>query len=185
MLGFGAKAKNLSPALGLPAGAAIPTHGSLQAAAHLNAAPGQPSPMPTGRESDCPRCGRKLVFRSGPVLVTAQGFGGQATVEDSPRSRRQRYVSCPGQCGAVPENHPMQVRLDQQWAEVEAKEAAERSRLAALPPPPPARAMAINPALSLPDAIDAAHDLIGGLRRDVERLTHRVTALEKLAAGRE
>jgi hypothetical protein len=75
----------------------------------------------------------------------------------------------------------MQVKLDADWRALEGKEKAERERAekAAAASPPP-RATPINQALSLPDSVDAAHDLIARQGAEIQRLTHRVASLERL-----
>jgi hypothetical protein len=123
-------------------------------------------------------CGGQLCVVKGVVKVDAGN--GVIMLEDSDRVKKwQSYVCC-SRCGCpVPVNHPMQAKLDAGWQEQEARarqEGERASRQAAASPP---KAAPINQALSLPDAVNSAHDLIMRLRADVERLTQRVAALEK------
>jgi hypothetical protein len=168
----------------LPAGAHTQlTSGPLIASPHPETIPTLPpnaaALMAAAPPDRClrPGCSGKLAPRKG--ILKVPGMGGVLVVEDSARCKRQVYVACQ-KCGTpVPVDHPRQKEVDSQCeaAELKERQEAERaSRQAAASPP---KAAPINQALSLPDAVNSAHDLIMRLRADLERLTHRLAALEK------
>jgi hypothetical protein len=132
-----------------------------------------------------PHCsGRLDVFRG---LVLTEGGNGTKVPEVSERNRRQSYVACEVCRTPVPVNHPRQQELDRAWQEREQADKLEADRAQkqrAAQASSPAKPPPVNEAMTLPDAVQRAHDRIDRLEATVQKLTYRVADLEKKLAER-
>ena len=114
----------------------------------------------------CLACGGQLAVITGECRIA--GPNGTSVIEDSPRARRKNWLGC-GACNSpAPLDHPRQLRMDAEWDEREARDAAETERARKAVPPKMTTYEECNPV-----------QFVEGL---IDRLTVRITALEKQAA---
>jgi hypothetical protein len=133
-----------------------------------------------------PGCGGQLSVFTG-ILMTDAGNGVKRP-EDSDRCRRKSFVACATCRFPVPVNHPRQLALDRDWEAREAldRQEAERAKhQAALAASNPPKAPPVNQMMNVVEAVEAALDLLAKQGAEIQRLTHRVAALEKALRERE